>query len=105
MYRLTPLPVVIIDNIVRGDNFLNYTILAYEGIYRCSADNGLGIVVNSEVQLLENSNVDVYYRFYYYNYTYVSMRHWSTGAFSSVGKSDCLTFKWPCSHSRADHIF
>ena len=59
MYRLTPLPVVITDSIVRGDNFLNYTIPAYEGVYRCSADNGLGVVVNSEVQLLENRNVHV----------------------------------------------
>jgi len=60
MYSLTPLPVVIIDNIVRGENFLNHTIPAYEGVYRCSADNGLGVVVNSEVQLLENRNVDVF---------------------------------------------
>jgi len=56
LYRMTPLPVVIADNIVRGDNFLNHTfggVHAYEGVYRCTADNDLGVVVNSEVRLPE----------------------------------------------------
>jgi len=82
MYRLTPLPVVIIDTIVRGENFLNYTIPAYEGVYRCSADNGLGVVVNSEVQLLENRNVYVLLPLYC-KYIYFSMRHCSTWALQS----------------------
>jgi len=104
MYRLTPLPVVIIDNIVKGDNFLNHTIPAYGGVYRCSADNGLGVVVNSEVQLLENRNVYVFLSLYC-KYTYFSIRHCSTGTFSSVGKSNCLTFKWSRSQPRIDHMF
>jgi len=53
LYRMTPLPVVIVDNIVRGDNFLTFTVddvHKYEGVYRCTADNGLGVVVNSDVR-------------------------------------------------------
>ena len=65
-YTLSPFE-AIVDNIVRGDNFLNYKMSAgsyYEGDYRCTADNGLGIVVNSETRIIrtrKNQNIKVFF--------------------------------------------
>ena len=59
-YRLSPSLQVIVDNIIRGNNYVNYSITDvtnFEGVYRCTADNGLGIVVNSETRIIKTRMV------------------------------------------------
>ena len=54
-YRLSPSIKVIVNNIIRGSNTVNYSITdatGFDGVYLCTADNGIGIVVNSETRII-----------------------------------------------------
>jgi len=54
-YRITPNMEKLSDNLVQGYNSLTITFHVVskndEGLYQCTANNGLGVEVNSETQL------------------------------------------------------
>jgi len=53
---VTPNPTIIQEDLFREHNSLNYRLTpgrhAYDDVYRCTADNGLGVVVNSELHFV-----------------------------------------------------
>jgi len=55
-YKVTPNPTIIQEDLFREHNSLNYRVTpgghAYDDVYRCTADNGLGVVVNSELHFV-----------------------------------------------------
>jgi len=56
LYRATSTLEEITQELVRGNNFLSYRVnLASKndiGVYRCTADNGLGVIVSTERTLV-----------------------------------------------------
>jgi len=59
-YRLNPNTEKIVEDLTLGHNYLIIAFKAAskndEGIYRCTANNDLGVVVNSETQLIVKGN-------------------------------------------------
>ena len=54
-YRVTQHMEEITENLIRGRNLLSYRMNVVskkdKGVYRCTADNGLGVIVSSERSL------------------------------------------------------